>query len=148
LALRFVGHLDDAKDATQESLIRIVTRLGNFESRSKLTTWAYTVGLRRLLGTRQRLVESSVKGPRAFAAFLHSGMSDIDSTIDEAEYGPVRDGIPASCPYGVLLCLPRPQRAAHLFANVIGLSYVGGAVILERGRAAFRQGLSRTRRPP
>jgi hypothetical protein len=59
LALRFVGHLDDAKDATQESLIRIVTRLGNFERRSKFTTWAYTVGLRRLLGTRQRLVESS-----------------------------------------------------------------------------------------
>jgi hypothetical protein len=75
-------------------------------------------------------------------------MGDIDSTIDEAEYGPVRDGIRASCAYGVLLCLPRPQRAAHLFANVIGLGYVGGAVILECGRAAFRERLSRTRRPP
>jgi hypothetical protein len=52
-------------------------------------------------------------------------MGDIDSTIDEAEYGPVRDGIRASCAYGVLLCLPRPQPAAHLFANVIGLGYVG-----------------------
>lgn len=51
LALRFVGHLNDAKDATQESLIRIVTRLGTFERRSKFTTWAYTGGLRGLLGT-------------------------------------------------------------------------------------------------
>jgi hypothetical protein len=44
LALRFVCHLDDAKDATQESLIRIVTRLGTFERRSKFTGWAHTEG--------------------------------------------------------------------------------------------------------
>jgi hypothetical protein len=147
LALRFVGHLNDAKDATQESLIRIVTRLGTFRTPVEVHDLGLHGGFARPARDCQRLVESSVKGPMAFAAFLGSGMGDIDSTIDEAEYGLVRDGIRASCPYGVLLCLPRPQRAAHLFANVIGLSDVGGAVILECGRAAFRQRLSRTRRP-
>jgi hypothetical protein len=32
LALRFVGHLNDAKNATQDSLIRIVTRLGTLRT--------------------------------------------------------------------------------------------------------------------
>ena len=34
LALRFLGHPDDAEDACQEILIRIVTHLGSFEGRS------------------------------------------------------------------------------------------------------------------
>jgi RNA polymerase sigma factor (sigma-70 family) len=146
LALRFLGHPDDAQDATQEILIRIVTRLGTFERRSKFTTWAYTVSMRSLLRTRRRLIESSVKGPRAFAAFLDAGMGDVDTTIDEAEYRLLCDEIRISCTYGMLLCLARPQRAAYLLADVIGLSDVEGAEILECSRAAFRQRVSRARR--
>ena len=86
LALRFLGHPDDAQDAYQEILIRIVTRLGSFEGRSKFTTWAYTVAVRSLLRTRKRLVESSVHGAEAFAAFLDAGMGDIDPTLEEVEY--------------------------------------------------------------
>jgi RNA polymerase sigma factor (sigma-70 family) len=55
LALRFLGHPDDAQDACQEILVRIATRLGTFEGRSKFTTWAYTVAVRSLLRTRKRL---------------------------------------------------------------------------------------------
>ena len=40
LALRFLGNPDDAQDACQEILIRIVTRLGTYEGRSKFSTWA------------------------------------------------------------------------------------------------------------
>lgn len=38
LALRMRGHREDAEDATQEVLIRIVTRLSQFDFRSRLTT--------------------------------------------------------------------------------------------------------------
>lgn len=86
LALRFLGHPDDAQDACQEILIRIMTRLGTFEGRSKFTTWAYTVAVRSLLRTRKRLVESSVQGAEQFAAFLDAGMGDIDTTLEEVEY--------------------------------------------------------------
>src|SRR5918996_1393979 len=65
LALRFLGNPDDAQDACQEILIRIVTRLGTFEGRSKFTTWAYTVATRSLLRTRKRMVESSMHGPES-----------------------------------------------------------------------------------
>jgi DNA-directed RNA polymerase specialized sigma24 family protein len=44
LALRFLGNPDDAQDACQEILIRIVMRLGTFEGRSKFSTWVYTRG--------------------------------------------------------------------------------------------------------
>ncbi len=146
LALRFLGHPDDAQDACQEVLIRIVTNLGTFEGRSKFTTWAYTVATRSLLRTRKRVVESSVRGAEQFAAFLDAGMGDIDPTMEEAEYRLLCEEVRISCTYGMLLCIPRAQRAAYLLADVIGLTDVEGADILECSREAFRQRVSRARR--
>ena len=146
LALRFLSHPDDAQDACQEILIRIVTHLGSFEGRSKFTTWAYTVATRSLLRTRKRFVESSVKGPEQFAAFLDAGMGDVDPTIEEAEYRLLCEEIRISCTYGMLLCMPRAQRAAYLLADVIGLTDVEGAEVLDCSREAFRQRVSRARR--
>jgi RNA polymerase sigma factor (sigma-70 family) len=146
LALRFLGHSDDAQDACQEILVRIVTRLGSFEGRSKFTTWAYTVAVRSLLRTRKRLVEASVQGAEAFAAFLDAGMGEVDPTLEEVEYRLLCEEIRISCTYGMLLCLPRPQRAAYLLADVLGLPDREGAEILGCTREAFRQRVSRARR--
>jgi RNA polymerase sigma factor (sigma-70 family) len=146
LALRFLGNPDDAQDACQEILIRIVTRLGTFEGRSKFTTWAYTVATRSLLRTRRRVVESSVQSAERFGALLDAGIGDIDTTIEEAEYRLLCEEVRISCTYGMLLCLPRPQRATYLLADVIGLTDVEGAEILECTRAAFRQRVARARR--
>ena len=146
LALRFLGHPEDARDACQEVLIRIVTHLGSFEGRSKFTTWAYTVATRSLLRTKQRTVEASVQGPERFAALLDAGMGDIDTTLEEAEYRLLCDEVRISCTYGMLLCVPRPQRAAYLLADVVGLTDVEGAEVLACSRDAFRQRVSRARR--
>jgi RNA polymerase sigma factor (sigma-70 family) len=146
LALRFLGDPDDAQDACQEILIRIVTRLRTFEGRSKFTTWAYTVAVRSLLRTRKRLVESSVRGAEAFAAFLDAGMGEVDPILEEVEYRLLCEEVRISCTYGMLLCLSRPQRAAYLLADVLGLTDVDGAEILGCTREAFRQRVSRARR--
>ena len=46
LALRMLWHPEDAKDATQEILIRIITQLGNFKGKANLrpgfTAWLRT----------------------------------------------------------------------------------------------------------
>jgi RNA polymerase sigma factor (sigma-70 family) len=145
LALRFLGDPDDAQDACQEVMVRIVTRLDTFEGRSKFTTWAYTVATRSLLRTRKRAVESSVQGAERFAALL-DGMGDLDTTIEEVEYRLLCEEVRISCTYGMLLCLARPQRAAYLLADVLGLIDVEGAEILECSREAFRQRVARARR--
>jgi RNA polymerase sigma factor (sigma-70 family) len=146
LALRFLGNPDDAQDACQEILIRIVTRLGTFEGRSKFSTWTYTVAVRSLLRTRRRLYESAVQGAEQYAAALDAGMGDIDPTLEEAEYRLLSEEVRISCTYGMLLCLPRGQRAAYLLADVMGLTDGEGADILDCSREAFRQRVSRARR--
>jgi RNA polymerase sigma factor (sigma-70 family) len=146
LALRFLGNPEDAQDGCQEILIRIVTRLGTFEGRSKFSTWAYTVAIRSLLRTRKRQYESAVRGAEAYAAALDAGMGDVDPTLEEAEYRLLSEEVRISCTYGMLLCLPRPQRAAYVLADVLGLTDGEGADILDCTREAFRQRVSRARR--
>jgi RNA polymerase sigma factor (sigma-70 family) len=146
LALRFLGNPDDAQDACQEVLIRIMTRLGTFEGRSKFSTWAYTVAVRSLLRTRNRIYESAVQGAEQYAAALDAGLGDVDPTLDEVEYRLLSEEVRISCTYGMLLCLPRPQRAAYLLADVLGLTDGEGAEILDCSREAFRQRVSRARR--
>ena len=87
-----------------------------------------------------------MQGAERFAALLDAGMGDIDTTIEEAEYRLLCEEVRISCTYGMLLCLSRPQRAAYLLADVIGLTDVEGAEILECTRAAFRQRVARARR--
>jgi len=146
LALRFLGNPDDAQDACQEILIRIVTRLGTFEGRSKFSTWAYTVAVRSLLRTRKRLYESAVQGAEQYAAALDAGLADEDPTLEEAEYRLLSEEVRVSCTYGMLLCLPRSQRAAYALADVLGLTEGEGAEVLDCSREAFRQRVSRARR--
>jgi len=146
LALRFLGHPHDAQDACQEILVRIVTNLASFEGRSRFTTWAYTVATRSLLRTKKRAAEHAVEGPEQFAAFLDAGLADTDQTMEEAEYRLLCEEVRISCTYGMLLCIPRPQRAAYLLADVVGLTDVEGAEVLSCSREAFRQRVSRARR--
>jgi len=87
-----------------------------------------------------------VQGAARFAALLDAGIGDIDTTLEEAEYRLLCEEMRISCTYGMLLCLSRPQRAAYLLADVIGLTDVEGAEILECTRAAFRQRVARARR--
>jgi RNA polymerase sigma factor (sigma-70 family) len=145
LALRFLGHPEDAKDASQEILIRLITRLGSFEGRSQFMTWAYSVAVRHLMRTRKRLVESSVRSAETFAAFLDQGLSERDYTSEEAEYRLLCEEVRISCKYGMLLCLSRPLRASYILGDAMGLPDTVAAEICGISRTAQRQRLARAR---
>ncbi len=146
LALRFLGHPNDAEDATQEILLRVTTRLAGFEGRSKFMTWTYTIATRMLLRTRQRTNEALIVGPERFGEILDAGMSDQDPTADHAEYEQLAEEVRVSCTYGMLLCLSRPLRVAYILGDVLGLPDTAGAEICDVKPPAFRQRLARARR--
>ena len=43
IAIRMLAHPTDAEDATQEILIKAITRLAAFEGRSTVRTWLYRI---------------------------------------------------------------------------------------------------------
>jgi RNA polymerase sigma factor (sigma-70 family) len=146
LALRFLGHPEDAKDASQEVLVRLITHLGSFEGRSQFMTWAYSVAVRQLMRTRKRQIESSVQSAETFVAFLDRGLADRDFTAEEAEYRLLCAEVRVSCTYGMLLCLSRPLRVSYILGDAMGLPDTVAAEICGISRAAQRQRLARARR--
>jgi DNA-directed RNA polymerase specialized sigma24 family protein len=73
-------------------------------------------------------------------------MGELDPTLKEVEHRLLCEEVRISCTYGMLLCLSRPQRAAYLLADVLGLPDADGAEILGCTRGALRKRVSRARR--
>lgn len=147
LALRFFSTPEDAEDATQEILVKVVTNLGSFEGRSKLTTWVYTIASRHLVRSRRRAIESSVQGSEAFGGWLDRNLATHDyDASGEAEYKLLCGDVRISCTYGMLLCLSRDLRIAYLLGDLLGMPDREGAEILDISPAAFRQRLARARK--
>lgn len=147
LALRMVGDPDDAHDATQEILVKLVTRLDSFRGASAFTTWAYSVASNHLLTARQRRAEHpersfALLGEEIAAGLVSEAALPDEVVTDEALAEEVRLG----CTLGMLQCLDRPHRLALILSEVMQVSGAEGAAILGITPEAYRQRLVRARR--
>jgi RNA polymerase sigma factor (sigma-70 family) len=143
VALRMLGHPDDARDASQEILVKVVTKLGSFQGESRFTTWVFRVATNALLDTRKSLrrrdstfAEMGTALDTAVAAWTPSSHPESGAVVEEAKY---------VCTQGMLLCLDRPHRLAYILGEILELSGDEAAAILEISPAAFRKRLSRAR---
>src|SRR5258708_16843110 len=57
IAVRMLHHPQDAEDATQEILIKVLTRLSSFEGRSSFRTWLYRIVVNHVLNMKRGRVE-------------------------------------------------------------------------------------------
>jgi RNA polymerase sigma factor (sigma-70 family) len=148
LALRMLHHPDDAKDATQEVLIKLFTRLSAFDGRSGLRTWLYRIVINHLLNMKRSRAEAReitfAEYGRALDDTPDTGLPDLQAVpadmqviVAEARIG---------CTSGVLLCLDREQRLIFILGSIFGVSDAVGAELLELSRDNFRQRLARARR--
>ena len=146
LALRMLWHPEEARDATQEILIRVITHLGTFKGKSKFTTWMYKVAANYLRTARQSRLEAQQYTFARFGRELDGGLSEApwqhENDIDEAL---LLEEIKIGCTQGMLLCLDRAQRLAYILGEILELESPEAAAILEIKPATFRKQLSRAR---
>jgi len=81
LALRMLCNREDAEDATQEILVRIVTRLSQFDFCSKLKTWASRVAVNYILDVTKSATERLHLSFERFAENLTSGL-DVEAPAE------------------------------------------------------------------
>ena len=146
LALRMLGHVEDARDASQEILVRLVTKLDSFRGESRFRTWAYRVTAHALLNFRTGLRRSEIDFDQA-AATLESALANAPhppAQTDPARKALVNE-VKLACAGGMLICLDRSHRLAYILGEVLELGGDEAAAILEISPAAFRKRLSRAR---
>jgi RNA polymerase sigma factor (sigma-70 family) len=148
LAVRMLYHPQDAEDATQEILIKALTRLSLFEARSSFRTWLYRIVVNHVLNTKRGRLEPAAKSFTAYGQGLDntpdlnlpdqtSVAADVRLLVDEARIG---------CTSGMLLCLDRQQRLSYILGEIFEVTDTVGAELLEISRENFRQRLARARR--
>lgn len=147
LALRFLWHPQDAEDATQEILIRIITGLGGFRGDSRFRTWVYRIACNTLLTLRKKRMEQRSMTFEDFGNDLARGLSDdslsVEYDLDEAL---LLEEVKIGCTLAMLMCLDRNHRLAYILGEIIELDHHEASEVLEITPAAFRKRLSRARR--
>ena len=143
LALRMLCNREDAEDATQEILVRVVTRLSQFDFRSKLKTWAYRIAVNYILDVKKSAVERLHLSFERFAEDLTSGL-DLEAPA-EAEHSLLIEEVKVGCTLAMLQCIDRPHRLAYVLGEILELPGPEAAEALEISPSLFRKRLQHAR---
>jgi RNA polymerase sigma factor (sigma-70 family) len=148
LVVRMVYLPQDAEDATQEILVKLITKLSTFQGTSSFRTWLYRIVVNHVLNMKR------CRADMAGWTFARYGDS-LDATADmdlpdpssvPADLQLLVDEARIGCTSGMLLCLDREQRLIYILGEIFGVTDLVGAELLEISRDNFRQKLARARR--
>lgn len=143
LALRMLWNREDAEDATQEILVRIVTRLSRFGFGSRLKTWAYRIAVNYVLDVKKSAIERLHLSFERFADDLEGGLQM--ASVGDAEESMLIEEVKIGCSLAMLQCLDRPHRAAYVLGEIMEFSGPEAAEVLGISAALFRKRLQHAR---
>jgi RNA polymerase sigma factor (sigma-70 family) len=148
ITVRMLYHRQDAEDATQEILIKVLTRLSSFEGRSSFRTWLYRIVVNHVLNMRRGRVEPASMNFASYGAGLDDTpdleLADPMGTSADSDLLVAEAMI--TCTTGMLQCLDRKQRVTFILGAIFGVSDTVAADVLEITPDNFRQRLARARR--
>ena len=148
IALKMVWDPADAEDVTQETLIKIITKLSTFRGDSSFRTWAYRIAANHVINMKKRKKEFEYTSLRIYGSNILNSPDtdlpdqssvpvDLDLLIEETKIG---------CMNAMLLCLDREQRLIFILGNMFNVNDEVGSEILDMTKVNFRQKLSRARK--
>ncbi len=144
LAVRVLGEAEDARDATQEILLQIVTHLSQFRGDSKLLTWAYTVATRHLLRRKSR--DAQRRRIEDVVGRIDLGLSLTEPTSDpEGDTRVAELETRMACTQAMLFALSQEERIAIVIAELLGADDATGATLCGVSVQTYRKRLSRGR---
>lgn len=143
LALRFLSQREAARDATQEIMILVITKLSTFRGESSVSTWAYSVACRHLLAAKATLRRGRFE---ELSENLGQPENEIGaSTLAAADARLLEEEVFLGCTQAMLRALDREQRIAFILGGICELASPDAAYVLGISEAAFRKRLSRAR---
>lgn len=147
LSLRMLGTIPDAEDATQEILIKVMTRLSSFRQESSLATWVFRIAANHLKSYQKGLFAARPLSFEAYGEDIVCGreadVPDMSGGVDQAL---LAQELKLSCSNVMLQCLDAESRIIFVLGTMFRLDSRIAADILETTPQAYRQKLSRIRK--
>ena len=143
ISLRMTGNPQDAEDATQEVLIKMMTKLSTFMSNSSFRTWLYRIVSNHVLNMKRSAKEAVFTSFEDHRNIIDTLCDDFDSRMPEQ--AALIEETKLQCMQGMLLCLDRRQRLIFILGALWQIDSALGAEIAGISSTCFRKDLSRVR---
>lgn len=147
LALRMLGTVHDAEDATQDILIRVMTNLMSFRRECGFHTWVYRLSVNYLLNYKKSMF---AEHPLDFEFYgndiRYAKLDEEDGVLDEMTRKDLAEELKLSCSNVMLQCLDAETRCIFILGTMFRIDSKTGAEIMEITPENYRQRLSRARR--
>jgi RNA polymerase sigma factor (sigma-70 family) len=143
LAIRMMYDPEHSLDATQEILIRVVTKLSTFRGESSFETWVYRVATNYLLTARKVIAKDPGLTFDIFQEDLENGL--VEDNMPSAEDQVMLNEVRINCTMAMLLCLDRDHRIAYVLGDILEFDQAEAVAILGISKDNYRKRLSRAR---
>ncbi len=148
--LKICVNADDAAELTQETFVKVIENIDEFEGRSGFYTWAFRIAINLTLNYCKRSVKLGIRSldaggdehNRQARGVLKEFLSD-DSSPDPAVVAQNRE----LCEIAIksLMGLDDPQRAVVVLRDIEGMNYAQIAKVLDVELGTVKSRLSRAR---
>ena len=146
VAWKMTSNTADAKDLSQEVIIKIISNLSKFKFKSTFRTWAYRIVFNHFINDQK-------KAKNVFTTnFEDLGMRLNETPDDEMAFWEVEEKkeltkeVRIQWLSGMLLCLTKQQRLIYIIGEIFGADHTIGSEIMEISKANFRMKLSKARK--
>lgn len=146
LSLRMLGRIEDAEDAKQDILIKVITNLSSYKGESLFSTWVYRIAVNHLINEKNK---QFINQPLSFEIFGNDIDRYITSSVpqvDSAEKAILSEELKLSCTNVMLQCLVPFNRLVFILGTMFHIDSSIGGEITGLSAENFRQRLSRSRK--
>ena len=147
IALRMLCDQIDAEDATQEVLVKVITKLALYNpALCAFRTWLYRITANHIINWKNNKKETVISELIKSGNFEEYASSIPDKrSWSKPESQIINEEVKMSCVHCMLLCLKRRERMVFILGVIFGIHDSVGAEILDISKANFRKVLSRSR---
>lgn len=144
LSLKMLWTVEDAEDASQEIIIKVITNLATFKGDSKFSTWVFQIAVNYLLTTRKHICTNKEISFAKFSSDLNSTTPDEDNLSNTAEISLLEKELRIGCTNAILFCLDKKSRIVFILSSIFELGNKEASDVLSISYDSYRQILSRT----
>ena len=146
LSLRMLGTIQDAEDATQEILVRVITQLATFQRKSEFSTWVYRIATNYLINCKKSMFARRPLSFEVYGADIDRGfIPDAGELMQNVSEGLLAEELKLSCTNVMLQCLDPESRCIYVLGIMFRADSKICGEILGITPEAYRKRLSRIR---
>lgn len=147
LSIRILGSVQEAEDASQEIMIKIIRGLSDFRKKSSFSTWVYRIAVNYLMNYKKSKFASFHLSFEFYAEDIQNGFQNIRlESLHEVDENLLAEELKASCTNVMLQCLDLESRCIYVLGTMFHLDSKIAGEILNLSAEAYRQRLSRIRK--